>query len=195
MKQQILMELHESGRMSLGIRKNNGDLAYIDEKDEVINTGVGARVCFTGVPSVFRINNYHFCDDYDVSCSNGTVTVVNDLITYTPATIGEGGFYLNKSWIGITVEEPSPYQPEMVYPADYQTEIPEEITLVASDYATPIPGMNHTQTQWQMATDEAFTQLVVDVTTAASLTSLVVTGLSPSIWYYVRVRYIGELIV
>lgn len=189
------VEIHEGGRLSLATRSNAGALVYIDEKDEVINTGFGGRICFLDVPTVFRINNYHFSDDYTVSCTNGTVSVVNDLITYTPAALGEGGFYLNHSYIAVTVEEPTPYQPAMVYPADYQTGIPQETTLVASDYATPIPGMTHTETQWQVATDENFTQLVIDVTTAASLTELVVTGLDPDVWYFVRVRYIGELIV
>lgn len=190
----LLLEIQDGGRLQISVRDNDGVLVPIDQKEKVINTAAVGRLCYVGVPTVFEITNYHFCDDYDVRTPNGTISLNESTITYTPAVIGPGGFYVNQTWVPITVEDTAPYTPAMTYPAPDQADLLNETTLIASNYAAPTPGMSHTATQWQVATDPGFVNLVVDITSTTSLHELTVSNLTALVWYYVRVRYIGELI-
>lgn len=86
--------------------------------------------------------------------------------------------------------------PSITFPSNSSADVSTTPTLQASAFA-PVPSgsQTHSQTQWQIATDAAFTNLVVNVTNGTNLTSypVPVSTLDLNTKYYVRVRYQGSV--
>ena len=87
----------------------------------------------------------------------------------------------------------SPAQPTITTPSEAATGVSPNITLVSSAFSTTAIGENHDKSQWQVATNPSFTNLVVDSGQVNNLTSYTVPAgqLNPNTQYYARVRYFG----
>lgn len=86
--------------------------------------------------------------------------------------------------------------PTITFPATNGTDVSTSPTLQASAF-TPVPSgsQTHSQTNWQIATDANFSNLVVNVTNGTNLTSypVPVSTLALKTKYYARVRYQGSV--
>lgn len=186
----VLVEIEEGGRLVLNVRKNDGSLVRIDQNDVVRNVVYGGST-YEGVTSTFVISNYHFSDTYVVSTDNGTVSIENDTIQYTPATHGFSGFYLNGSFQSVIVLENKPIQPTIDYPIDSSIGVLIDASAQSSAFTAANPSLVHVSTQWQIATDPEFLNIVMDVTTT-DLEEIPMTGITYQGWYYLRCRHIAE---
>ena len=82
-----------------------------------------------------------------------------------------------------------PATPSITSPANGATNQGSTVNLTASAFNSPI-GSSHVSTDWQVATDAAFTNIFKqNLANTINKTSWSVAGLSPSTTYYVRVRY------
>lgn len=86
--------------------------------------------------------------------------------------------------------------PSIIFPTNNSDGVGTSPTLSASAFV-PVPSgsQTHSQTQWQVATDSAFTALVVNVTSGTALTSYAIPAdiLDLGVKYYARVRYEGSV--
>ena len=145
----------------------------------------------------YTITNLNSFSVYSVSVTSGSVTISDDTITLTaPATAGDIVLTVTKDGsdtnFDLTVLPAGVATPTNDSPTDGQTEIGSSETLTASAFEVLGPSDTHASSDWQLATDAAFTT-IVDSTTgdATNLTSWEVTGLSEDTTYYWRVRYTG----
>ena len=180
-----------SGHLSLTIRDSEG-LPYPVRQNNIVksNNLLGWSLT-TVVEGTYEIVNHHFSDHYSVSTDNGSVSIDGDLIHYTPAIEGPAGFLLNGVKVGVTALWPGPLKPAILSPAQDEEDVPATFVLVSSTYIAEEPGLMHFKTQWQVATDANFTNIVYDHTSEVDLLSHAVSGLPDGTTYYVRVRYIG----
>lgn len=82
-----------------------------------------------------------------------------------------------------------PATPSITSPANGATNQGSTVNLTASAFNSPI-GSSHVSTDWQVATDAAFTNIFKqNLANTINKTSWSVAGLSPNTTYYVRVRY------
>lgn len=86
--------------------------------------------------------------------------------------------------------------PSITFPVNNSDGIGTSPTLSSSAFI-PVPSgsQTHSQTQWQVATDSAFSALVVNVTSGTALTSYAIPAdtLELGVKYYARVRYEGSV--
>ena len=87
----------------------------------------------------------------------------------------------------------APDQPFPVFPTDNAVNVPLNPTLTASPFSDPDTpnGDFHYQTRWQISENTAFTDLVLDVTSPTSLTTLVLSAtlLQTGTTYFWRIQY------
>jgi len=91
-----------------------------------------------------------------------------------------------------TADSGAPDTPANTIPVDAATDVPLTPTLEASAFSDPDVGDSHSASQWQIATDTAFTSLVYDSgIDASNLTSISIAPcfLTGDTIYYWRVRY------
>lgn len=168
------------------------------EQDVVISMGekVKSQNAFNwsvvvGLPAVFKVVNRHFTDVYTVITSNGTVSMVDDTITYTPATLGQGGFMVNGTYFALTVIADKVGKPVLTAPSNNAANLNTTPVLISSSFQAQNSAISHTQSRWQIATDAGFTNLVLDTTDSLHLTSFISKKLNNSTQYFARVMHIG----
>lgn len=148
-----------------------------------------------GSPSKFRIQPYNFTDTYDFQAVLGNCYAENGMLYYVGLLSGTETITLNGATVtSFQVTDPAPGTPAMVFPAENAINQPVNAVVSCSPYVPP-EGQNyvHTATRWQLASDENFTNIVRDFTSATDLTSTVVAGLTYSTSYWVRCMHIAEL--
>ena len=154
--------------------------------------------CFVGIPALFLIKNFHVTDEYEVYTENGSVYVSDHAIYYTAKRLGRGGFSLNGNFLPVNVVERYPHTPYVSYPLA-ASEIPKFSLCRCTEFG-PLDYYDHVSTQWQVATDSSFSNIVIDVTTPAKAvyyvgdqfpTELPIDQLQKGN-YYVRCRHIGK---
>lgn len=180
------------GRLKTAIRSSTGGYLALSSCEEVKSDGYSSMVCHVGVTTVFTIVNYHFSDSYVVYSDSGTVTINGDEVSFTPTAAGNAGFWINTSYHAVTVLENVPDGPLLDSPGNESVVRSSTFWLNASPYHSPDAGMTHHSSHWQIATDAAFTNLVVDTVTTTALTEIEISGLTSGQSYYARVKYIGE---
>lgn len=86
------------------------------------------------------------------------------------------------------------WQPTIVTPAYDETDVIVTDPITSSSFYALVPGHTHALTDWQIATDDAFTNIVEQsMNDNSNLTSYTPTSLSINTVYYVRVRYYSQL--
>lgn len=180
------------GRIQLLTKNNTGGDVFIQTGEDVGRTEGFGMTLSQGRTGIFTIKPYHFCDSYRVSTENGIVSIDEDTISYTPADVGIGGFSLNGVFVEVTVIRDAPVKPQILYPNEPNQEINHGAVVVSSDYSAEDPELIHVASRWQVATDSAFTDIVIDVTSETALDEWVLGELTGEITYYVRVQHIGE---
>ncbi|WP_104019136.1 hypothetical protein [Roseovarius nitratireducens] len=157
----------------------------------------GATTVYVDQQETYTITDYSAFATYAVGAASGTVTINGDTITYTaPATDGSETLTVTKDGVAVdfavTIAPAGVEAPTHVSPADGATDIGGTQTLQSSAFSWIGLSDTHASSDWQLATDAAFTNLVTSTTAdATNLTTWEVTGLSESQTYYWRVRHTG----
>tara|TARA_Y100000588_G_scaffold387078_1_gene484057 strand:- start:19827 stop:22478 length:2652 start_codon:yes stop_codon:yes gene_type:complete len=188
-----------------------GDVVQFVNNEE---TGLDelARVSLTGPTLVFEdsTNTYTITDHdvfstYGVSTDVGTASVSSDTITLTipmGATASAANLSVTRnggtSTFQVAVNEQTVAQPELQQPADGATDVVFDPLLTASAFVVyPSGADTHTSTDWQIATDSAFSTIAwQSLADTANLESIQLPSgtLDPLTTYYIRVRYNGSSI-
>ena len=98
------------------------------------------------------------------------------------------------STINFRIElEPAIVTPSVVYPSDDATGLGRNITLLSSSFQTINSTDAHVYSEWEIATDEAFLDVVEEASAAEYKTSFPVT-LDYGTHFYARVRHYGNVL-
>lgn len=175
--------------------------------ESVVEVGAGgtAPVTLTGSIGNLYINqsvtltitNFNIFSTYSVAVSAGSVSRSGDSITVTaPSTSGtitltvtmDGNAYP----FALTVQAAGIETPTNTSPSNGAYLSSTSPTLTASAFSWIGASDTHASSDWQLATDSGFTNIVASVTASTtSKTSWTPTGLSLTQTYYWRVRYNG----
>ena len=197
----VITELNLIPKTQLG--QPNGIAVLTNGK--IANTVLGTdktTVCVNGpevipelVPAQYTITNYETDRVYTVSSNDGTVTISNDTITFTPianTNLNElRTFLVDGKQYEILVYKTNSFKPTIITPVSGASDQLLQPTITSN----PPPLVNgesiHISTDWQIATDTGFTNIVSSNTNdAVNKTSYKPSApLLLNITYYVRCRY------
>ena len=142
----------------------------------------------------YTITNYNSFKIYDVQAISGSVSVSGATITYTaPATEIPGGFTINGRKIDITIIGIKPASPTITFPTFNSTGISTTATAIASAFAMTTGSDTHLSSDWQIATDSAFTNIIAQsIDDTVNKTSWTFSpAVADNATLYLRVRYKG----
>lgn len=151
---------------------------------------------YIGQTVTFRITNYSSFKNYNVSATVGSVVRDIDEINYTaPMTAQEGGFMVNGRTVHLTVHPITLKAPSITQPAANATDLQLPVVVYSTGLQVNEPGIDvgnftHETSDWQLATDVNFTNIVEQ--SLADVLNIVIWNTSLAIansTYYVRVRY------
>lgn len=164
----------------------------------------GPALVYASSSNTFTITNYDSSALYDVTSSVGTVSRTKDVITLTiPAGQAAGTLDLSVSRDGvkktrkIAIGAAAIMAPQITSPVNGAAGVLFEPNITTSAFTVyPVGYDQHVKTQWQIATDAAFTALIVDLTTPDYKEALPLASiqkrLDPAKRYYARARHIGN---
>lgn len=163
----------------------------------------GPVLVYPGSTNTYKITDFNFASSWAVATGTGTVTRSGDTLTLVIPSNAPAGIVAldvtrdnSKESFKIPLGAAAIATPTITAPAQAATGVGFEPTLTSSAFQVYPAGYDtHAKTRWQIATDAAFTNLVLDKETAANLKSLplseVPLRLAPSTRYYLRARYSG----
>lgn len=189
----IKADLSLSGKVYVKVLDAQQNLILANQADKIQRQTRFVGKLTKNLTGQYKIQNYHFCDEYRVSTENGVVSIAGDTITYTPAVEGSGGFTLNGSFYSIEILPEGPLKPSLYSPVDQETGVSASLTLISNSFDSEEVGWVHTATHWQLARNAEFTDLVVDDLSTTNLLTYECPQLDSLGVYYVRIRHVGEL--
>lgn len=144
-----------------------------------------------GSSITYNITNFDSFEVYVLSSDNGTITRIEDVLTYTPAVAGPGGFTINGKVFTVTVLPNELATPSITNPVNNAVDLGASVTVEASAFAAiPAGSESHISTDWELATDSNFTQMVQQsLADTVNKTNWPLVGLAAGTTFYVRVRY------
>ena len=177
---------NNSGKLNIALISGDIDL-------EVVNSIGPSNIAYGGANNTFIITNYDSFSSYEVSTTNGTVSISEDTIVYTPVNEnGVGGFTVNGELFSIQVLEKRPVTPTITSPVDGSTNIKNTVVITANDFAMSSGSDTHVASDWQISTTPTFTSVLYESINDTTNKTIWVSGtLAPSSSYYIRVRYKG----
>lgn len=182
-----------------GIAKlNNQGKLDLDVFPTMVTVGPtlnGPTVIYTGQTVQYTITNYDINTTYSISASVGTLTRSGDTLTYTaPSTAGPLVLTVNNKVASAVISTTSPVAPNIASPVTGSTGIMSSVNASSSSFAMNNDSDTHASSDWQIATDNQFTNIVTStVNDTINKTSWTATGLSENTTYYMRVRYKGTI--
>ncbi|MFK3970206.1 phage tail protein [Pseudomonas sp. NPDC087358] len=163
----------------------------------------GPVIVYPGSTNTYKITDYNRFSTFKVAASVGTVAISADTITLTIATGTASGLItldVTRDDVKVSFKVPlgvaAIEKPTLTVPANMATGVGFEPTLTSSTFSVLPAGFEaQAKTRWQIATDAAFTVLVMDKEGTTNLKSITLSDvgvrLNPSTRYYARVRYSG----
>ncbi|WP_395593058.1 kelch repeat-containing protein (plasmid) [Pseudomonas sp. B26140] len=171
---------------------------------ESIAIGIeGPTLVYPGSTNTFTIGAFDSFSPYTQESTAGTLTRSGKTLTLViPANAPAGTLDIKVARNGVeatrrvAVGAAAIAAPEILAPAQGAVDVTFQPQLETSSFVVYPAGFDtHAQTRWQIATDAAFTALVMDVQGPGNLTaiSLAAAGirLDPSKRYYLRARHVG----
>ena len=172
-----------SGQVSAGV---------IPSSVTVGATVSGPKTVYTNTSNTYTITNYDSATTYTLTSSLGSVSRNGATITFNPTSAGSNGFSINGAAVNVTVSAPTVNQPSITSPTSGATGQGSSMSFTSAAFAVSGATDTHQSSDWQIATDAAFTNIVASVTASASnLTSWTASGLTANTTYYVRCRHKG----
>lgn len=144
----------------------------------------------------FPITNYDAFTVYNLSTSNGSISVVNGEVVYVPAVAGLGGFTINNNTVVCNVISYSLVTPSIISPVNGSTTVGKYVTFLSSAFAAdPSILDTHLSSDWEIASDAGFTSILYSsYNDTVNKTSWYVEGFLTGTTYYIRVRHRGTLL-
>ena len=169
-------------------------------EDTSVLEGVVNSVSIVGLTSLvvnqtatYVISNYDIATTYVVSTTTGSVSRNGDTITYTaPSVGGNGGFTINGRVFAISVVMPYVNTPSVTSPVNGTTGLGSSVTITSSAFNVVGGSDTHYSSDWQVATDSGFVNLVQNVVDSTTNKTSFALMTNPSTTYYVRVRHKGS---
>lgn len=154
----------------------------------------GPTELIVGTSGTYLITNYDMFTTYEVAAINGIISRNKDVITYiAPNTVMVSGFTVNGKVFNPTITAAAPQKPSITSPTDNAATVALSYTLTSSPFVALGDNSTHLTSDWQIATDVNFTNIVKSATEDSSnKVSWAVTGLIANTGYYARVRYKGS---
>ena len=155
----------------------------------------GPTSTYVNRPTTYLITNHDSYVTYIIGATNGTVSRINNVITYTPTTVGAGGFTINGKALAVTVNDNAILQPSISAPVNNSTGLGPSLDIVASTFSLSSPGSDtHLNTDWEIATDVLFNNVLWS-SLANTINKTAITAPldndSANTIVYLRVRYRG----
>jgi hypothetical protein len=144
--------------------------------------------------TTYFITDYETFLAYTITAIRGVVSRLGDTITYTaPASAGPGGFIINGRAVNIPITASFTVNtPVITSPVNNATGLSTSPSFTSNAFGLSGGSDTHEGSDWQIATDSGFSNIVSQVTnSAANKLSYNAAGLNSSTTYYVRVRYKG----
>jgi len=162
----------------------------------------GPSLVYPGTTNTYTITDYSDFSTYEVSSDRGTATISDDQVTLEVAAEeleGSLGLVVKRddveSTFTVAVSGPAIARPTLIYPGDSDTDVDLQPTLQASSFQSYPAGFdNLVNSDWQVATDENFANIVVSTTAdQQNLTSWPLPEPLPfDTTVYARMRQTGE---
>jgi hypothetical protein len=143
----------------------------------------------------YTIGMFSSFDEYVVSASAGSVSRTGDTITYVaPATPATVTLTVNDTEVTVNVVPVTAYvgTPSITSPVVGATNLGPDVVLTGSVFVANGGSDTHASSDWQVATDVAFTNIVASVVDSTSdKITWTATNLLENTTHYARVRYKG----
>lgn len=182
-----VVRLNAQGLIPVSVHPNPNDVI------KLVATLEGPSQVMLGQSGTYKITDYDSFINYSFTTTNGTVTRVTDTVTYTPATVGAGGFKVGGQDCPVLVVDAKPRAPTIISPVNGATGLGKDVDVVSSAFSSPVPNDTIAGCTCQMATDAYFANIVRTGTGS---------GISPTTWtgnlqanttYYTRLRHNGTV--
>lgn len=93
----------------------------------------GGSQLYANVPNFFLISNYDSRRVYNVSTTNGTISITDDLILYVPENTGPGGFTVNnRTYSGTVIAGNPPGQAEFTTVGEHEFTVPYGVNKISA---------------------------------------------------------------
>ena len=183
-----------------------GDIADVTASEPAVDNDdwllMASSISLAGDTSVYintvntyTITNFNSFSTYSVAAVRGVISISGDTITYTgPATVDADTISITKdgaaSSFDLVILPASVETPVNQTPTNGTTDTGPSLNFVGSDFVVFGVADTHASSDWQIATDEAFTT-IVDSTTGdtVNLTAWAGEVTATSTVHYWRVRY------
>ena len=142
----------------------------------------------------YKITNYDSRITYNVSATEGSVSILVDTITYTSPTAASStsGFTINGTAFVIPTLTSAPTQPTIGVPLASTAVYGPTIYPTTSAFASFIPADTHASTDWQIASDSAFSTIIASSTAdTVNKVSWSASGLPVNSTLYIRSCHTG----
>lgn len=163
-----------------------------------LTTGIiaidGPLSMLPGETKVWYLTTFDVFTEYTVTAIAGSVIQQRNMIVYTaPVTPGQAGFTINGRTFAVTVVGQGVVAPQILQPYNGSTNRQQPVSFKTSPFAvTPGATDSHTSTDWQVATDSAFTSIVFQAMgDPVNLTTNSLQNLPTNTLLYVRARHNG----
>ena len=156
---------------------------------------VGPNELFIYQVQDYTITNYDDFATYDLTAISGSVSRVGDTITYTaPSSSGAGGFTINNYDVNITIMVLVPDTPSIDSPVTGSIDLGPSVDFIGSTFNVTGDTDTHEGSDWQLATDSGFNNIVQQVVNSATdKETWTVDNLDPDTEFFARVRYKGTV--
>lgn len=180
------------------ILNNKGSLTKTSLPDGVSDPSTvslyGETAVTAGQVLTLKITNYDSFTTYTATAVNGTAEIKGEDVLFTAGTTtGPASLTINDKTYAITVTGAFVNKPSLTAPTQGAALTTLSPVLQGSAFSAVGPADTHVATDWQVATDAAFTALDVNVVAdAVNKTSYQATLSTNNTTYYARVRYKGQ---
>lgn len=175
--------LDANSKVSLSVLPTQLDVDWVNV--------TGVFVLNVGNNYTFTITDFDSFKNYTVTCSNGTMTRVDAIISYTAnSVLGNHTFTVNGRVFSFVIQSPTPQTPTITSPTANAVVQTTSYIFTSSAFVQIGDSSTHLNSDWQIATDAGFTNVVFSTTAdAVNKVSWTVPGLSNNASYFVRVRH------
>lgn len=145
-----------------------------------------------GTTNQYSITDFDSFRAYTIAASAGTVSMLNGIITLVvPSVVGNVTLTVNGRDTVIQVVTARPAQPSITSPVTGSANIaPNNVSATSSAFASVGGSFAHASSDWELATDPGFTNIVKStLNDARNKVTWETNGLQASTTYYLRVRY------
>lgn len=158
--------------------------------DPSIPSLFGPSTVVTETTVQFLITNFDSAAIYTAVGVGGVLTRNVDLLEFKAGiNAGSGAIIINGRTYPITLVFPDIETPLIESPLEGDTLEYSAVTITSSAFQLAQNGASHLETEWQLATDSQFTEILESVSTSESLTTWTPVNMKELTTHYVRCRY------